>query len=242
MSAAHPSFLPQYTDEQYARALEMLRADPSLSAGAISRAIGISDEAGFKAREELGLPRLVLQEANVNGRRLRIPQAKADEVRRLLMENPHMTDIEAATTAGVGKQSVHNIRRALELSPAVDRSKRSQISKIRRLTAKGYRADAIAEQLGITRGVVRTRAKQGDITLHDDVIRHLPKTKGSFKVLEQTVLDLEACAAACRTVPVQLNSIDAASAADFAEAIGKSMATFADLRRRLLEKCNGIPA
>lgn len=229
-------FKPTYTPEQWQHALDLLKADPEQSASNVSRITGITIQAALKAREYCGLTRHAAV-ATIAGKRLRIPQAKADAIKIDLLKETSVTDLELAARHNASPETVRNIRKALGLNPAVDRQKDKAVAIIRAMTARGERVDAIAARLKTRPVTVRALARTNGINLHNDQIRTLASRKvNSRRVVEQTVLDLETTADSLESLPVSFDEFGPEEIDGWVEGIDRSMKVFADLRRRLVEK------
>jgi hypothetical protein len=108
--------------------------------------------------------------------------------------------------------------------------------QIAELAAKGYRADQIGEAIGISEGRVQQLASEHKIKFLAGTIR-APRIN-NHKVLEQSVLGLEASAASLRTIGVSLEGIEKEEAKDWAASLSESIRIFNALRKKLQEHAN----
>lgn len=118
---------------------------------------------------------------------------------------------------------------------ATAETRRAQIAE---LAEQGHRAEQIAEILGLKTVYVRGLANRFEIQLTDKTIGKRLSINYR-RVLEETVLGLEASAASLKTVGVSLEGIEKDEARDWAQSIQESIRIFSSLRKKLLEHSNG---
>lgn len=114
-----------------------------------------------------------------------------------------------------------------ELSESVNRWE-----KLGELAQSGYTSHQIAEELGVTPQVVRTRCRELGITIRADVV--LGKTRKTVdhnRILSGIVDTLEALYPSCK--PAQLSSVDRELLARAIKVMDRAMPAFARLRKRI---------
>lgn len=114
-------------------------------------------------------------------------------------------------------------------------AKEAKTKAIRELANQGYRATQIAAEIGLSEPTVRLYANQAGISLP------AAKTKkiDNRRVIEQTVLGMEAAAQSLNTIPVSFDGIDPNEAAEWAEAVADAMRIFRRFHKQLSEAANG---
>lgn len=117
-------------------------------------------------------------------------------------------------------------------------AKAEKTEAIRELSEQGYRASQIAGQIGLTEDTVRLYANEAAIELPDKAIGPVRKLNNR-RVIEQTVLGLEASAASLSALPVSFDDIAPAEAAEWADAVGEALRVFRKFHKQLTEAANG---
>lgn len=117
-------------------------------------------------------------------------------------------------------------------------SKATRVAQITELAASGNVAAQIADEIGVSEGRVRDLANEYGIKLADHQLGKRLRIDNR-RVIEQTVLGLEASAASLKTIGVSLSGIDKADAADWATSMSQSIRAFSALRNKLKEYVSG---
>lgn len=117
-------------------------------------------------------------------------------------------------------------------------SKAEKTEAIRELAEQGYRAEQIATRVGLTAPTVRVYANAAGIELPDKAIGKVAKIN-SRRVIEQTVLGLEASAQSLSTIPVSFDEITPEEASDWSEAVADALRIFRRFHKQLQEVSNG---
>ena len=112
------------------------------------------------------------------------------------------------------------------------RSKEKLVEEIFNMAGQGMEADQIAAKLDITRRYLISVAAKNNISL---LTRRQVGVKPSKDAMEQTILGLDASAAAIRTIGLSLSNITKEQAKDWEQSLGESIRTFNALRRKLKE-------
>ena len=198
-----------------------------------------------------------------------LPRTNADKRRsvEMLLEDDEWgqwSDREIARRCAVSHQTVANIRTSicqkLTDSPPPPRkvirndkiymqntanigrghsgAKVEKTETIRELAGQGYRSEQIASRVDLSAATVRVYANEAGIELPDKAIGKVAKIN-SRRVIEQTVLGLEASAQSLNTLPVSFDEITPDEASDWSEAVADALRIFRRFHKQLQEVSNG---
>ena len=197
-----------------------------------------------------------------------LPRTNADKRRAVTMlledeEWAQWADREIARRCAVSHQTVANVRESLSkvdseppaktyttkhgtvatmntanIGRGQTGTKEAKTETIRELAEQGYKADQIASHVELTAATVRVYAKDAGIELPDRAIGKVRKIDNR-RVIEQTVLGLEASAQAVSAVPVSFDGIDPDEASEWAEAVAEALRIFRRFHKQLQEVSNG---
>ena len=117
-------------------------------------------------------------------------------------------------------------------------TKAEKTETIRELAEQGYRSEQIATRVELTAPTVRVYANAAGIELPDKAIGKVAKIN-SRRVIEQTVLGLEASAQSLSTIPVSFDEITPEEASDWSEAVADALRIFRRFHKQLQEVSNG---
>lgn len=110
-------------------------------------------------------------------------------------------------------------------------------AQIKDLVGQGFRAAQIANELGIGEPQVRLLAKKFCLELPDAVFFKSPRINAR-RVIEQTVISMEACAQSINAVPVDFSTISKEDATEWTEAVAESLTIFRRFHNKLKEAAN----
>jgi len=157
---------------------------------------------------------------------LAVNASEATEVARTF-NNKHGT-VSIMRTENIGKKTMRGQAGA----------KAEHSERISELARKGHNAEQIADEIGITEKTVRKYAVDASITLPEHIAGRAHRINHR-RVIEETVLGLEASAASLRTLGVSFKGIDPTEAADWAKSMTESLRALTALRNQLKEHANG---
>lgn len=115
----------------------------------------------------------------------------------------------------------------------------TRVEQIKTLVDAGNYADQIGEQIGVSEQQVRKIARKNDIKLAEHAAGGSRRRIDNRRVIEQTVLELDAGAASLRTIGISLVGIEPSEATAWAASMAVSLRAFHSLRKKLLEHANG---
>lgn len=107
-------------------------------------------------------------------------------------------------------------------------------AEISALAADGNRAEQIARELNIGEPQVRNLAAKHGITLPDKTCRSSRRIDNR-RVVEQTVLSIDACAQAINTIPVDFSGLESRDLQDWLQTVSESLAILRKFHARLKE-------
>lgn len=119
----------------------------------------------------------------------------------------------------------------------VNKPRSERANELSRLAAEGYRAEQIAQELGVVPAYVRRLAREEGITLPDKAIGRVHRINAR-RVIEQTVHTLAGCALGLGAIDGASLNIEEAEAAEWAEQIGQALRPINKLRKQLKEFAN----
>ena len=105
---------------------------------------------------------------------------------------------------------------------------------IRALAAEGYRSEQIASQVSLDSKTVRLYANKAGIALPDKAMGN-SRRLDSRRVVEQTVLSMDACAQSINTVSFDIADIESSDLAEWLEIVTEAMAIFRKFHAQLKE-------
>jgi len=162
------------------------------------------------------------------------------EKKAITFTNKH-GKVSTMRTDNIGKRTLVDSSGRTQTLREGQESRETRVTQIKALTAKGYRAAQIEEKLGISEAQIRVIANEAGIKLVDHVIGRSARIDNR-RVVEQTVLGLEASAASLKTIGISFSGITQEDAADWAESLTASIRSFTSLRNKLKEFANGQAA
>ncbi len=117
-------------------------------------------------------------------------------------------------------------------------TREAKIATIRELAAQGFRATQIATKVDLDAKTVRVYANKEGIVLADKAIgkAHLLDSR---RVIEQTVVGLDAAANSLQIIPFSFDGIEPSEAAEWAESVAESLSIFRAFHKQLKEASNG---
>lgn len=117
-------------------------------------------------------------------------------------------------------------------------TKEAKTEAIRELAEQGFRSEQIADRVGLDAKTVRTYANNAGVELPDKAIGKVRKIDNR-RVIEQTVLGLEASAQSLNAVPVSFDGITPEEANEWAEVVADALRIFRRFHKQLSEVANG---
>ena len=145
-------------------------------------------------------------------------------------------------TSNIGKRATvtNSLGRVVQLKEG-DQPRDVRASQIRELAAEGNSAEQIADLLDINAAYVREFASKEGIVLYHKITGRTAKIDNR-RVIEQTVLGLEASAASLHTIGISLSGITPEEASDWVVSLSESIRAFSALKKKLQEHCNAKDA
>lgn len=173
------------------------------------------------------------------------------EVARRCSVNPSLVD-KMRHQLSTDKRQIENTNRKVERNGTVYTqrtenigSRRGQVGAraekteaIRELAEQGHRSSQIASKVGLDEKTVRLYANEAGIELPDKAIGRVLKID-SRRVIEQTVLSLEASAQSLETISFSFDGITPAEALDWAGSISESLKVYRNFHKQLIEASRG---
>lgn len=145
-------------------------------------------------------------------------------------------------TANIGKRATvtNSLGRVVKLKEGCQ-PRDVRASQIRELAEAGNSADQIADLLDMSAAYVREFASKEGIVLYHKITGKTAKIDNR-RVIEQTVLGLEASASSLHTIGISLTGITPEEASDWVVSLSESIRAFSALKKKLQEHCNAKDA
>lgn len=142
-------------------------------------------------------------------------------------------------TENIGKRDTGKIMsdgRRLVL-PAGRETGEVRAEQIAELSRDGNNVDQIANEIGLTVERVRELARVHGIQLADSAVRYNRRIDNK-RVVEQTVLSIDACAQSIGVVPFDFSGLESSDLQDWLTVVGDSLAILRKFHARLKEAAN----
>lgn len=167
-------------------------------------------------------------------RRCHVDSSTVDKYRKELSPPETGSDAMPAARKYTNKHGQTATMNTENIGRGLAGTRAEKTEAIRALAAEGYRSEQIASQVSLDSKTVRLYANKAGIALPDKAMGN-SRRLDSRRVVEQTVLSMDACAQSINTVSFDIADIESSDLAEWLEIVTEAMAIFRKFHAQLKE-------